>query len=186
LGFDAPFLLCLGASDVRKNLPLLVRAYGRSRVATDVKLVFAGPISQAQRGRLAKAVRQSGLEGRVHVLGYIEDALLVALFRHCLAYVFPSSYEGFGLPILEAMACGAPTLTSTLSALGEVAGDAALTLPALNEESLAEGIARITSDGALRSSLRERGLLHVKAFTWERCARQTLACYARALGEGQP
>jgi glycosyltransferase involved in cell wall biosynthesis len=185
LGFDAPFLLCLGASDVRKNLPLLVRAYGRSRVASDVQLVFAGPISPRQRAGLEHAVRQSGVEGRVHILGYIADALLVGLFRHCLAYVFPSSYEGFGLPILEAMACGAPTLTSTLSALGEVAGDAALAVPALNEESLSDAIQRIVSDGALRSSLRERGLSHVQAFTWERCARQTLACYARALGEGQ-
>ncbi len=185
MGFDAPFLLCLGASDVRKNLPLLVRAYGRSRVAADVKLVFAGPISPRQRERLEHAIRESGVEGRVHILGYVEDSLLVALLRHCLAYVFPSSYEGFGLPILEAMACGAPTLTSTVSSLGEVAGGAALTVPALNEESLAEGIAQIVSDGALRSSLRERGLLRVKEFTWERCARQTLACYARALAEGQ-
>jgi glycosyltransferase involved in cell wall biosynthesis len=166
LGFDAPFLLCLGAGDVRKNLPLLVRAYGRSGVAKDVRLVFAGPISVRQRERLEHAVGQAGLEGRALVLGYIEDALLVALFRHCLAYVFPSSYEGFGLPILEAMACGAPTLTSTLSALGEVAGDAALAVPSLDEVTLAAGIAR-----------------YVKAFTWQRCARQTLACYERMLGE---
>jgi glycosyltransferase involved in cell wall biosynthesis len=184
LGFDAPFLLCLGASDLRKNLPLLVRAYGRSGAAADVNLVFAGPISARQRKRLERAIASASVAGRVHVLGYIEEALLVALFRHCLAYVFPSSYEGFGLPILEAMACGAPTLTSTLSALGEVAGNAALTLPALDEDLLASGIARIVSDGALRASLRERGLLHVKAFTWERCASQTLACYARALGQG--
>jgi glycosyltransferase involved in cell wall biosynthesis len=184
LGFDAPFLLCLGASDARKNLPLLVRAYGRSGVAPDVRLVFAGPISAPQRERLARASAESGVAGRVQILGYVEDSLLVALFRHCLAYVFPSSYEGFGLPILEAMACGAPTLTTTLSALGEVAGDAALTLPALNEELLGAGIARIVSDAALRATLRERGLEHVKAFTWQRCAEQTLACYARALHEG--
>jgi glycosyltransferase involved in cell wall biosynthesis len=82
------------------------------------------------------------------------------------------------------MACGAPTLTSTLSALGEVAGDAALTLPSLDEEVLAAGIERIVSDGALRTSLRERGLSHVKAFTWQRCAQQTLACYQRVLAEG--
>jgi glycosyltransferase involved in cell wall biosynthesis len=184
LGFDAPFLLCLGASDARKNLPLLVRAYGRSRVAADAQLVFAGPISPRQRQRLLRAIQQAGVAGRVHILGYVDDALLVGLFRHCLAYVFPSCYEGFGLPILEAMACGAPTLTSTLSALGEVAGDAALSLPSLDEETLATGIARIVSDASLRSSLRERGLVHVKAFTWQRCAQQTLACYERALAEG--
>jgi glycosyltransferase involved in cell wall biosynthesis len=183
LGFDEPFLLCLGASDVRKNLPLLVRAFGQSGVARELRLVFAGPISKRQRKRLLAAIHQSGVEGRVLILGYIDDALLVALYRQCLAYVFPSSYEGFGLPILEAMACGAATLTSGLSALAEVAGDAALTLPSLDQDVLAAGIARIASDSALRAQLRERGLEHVKAFTWERCAQQTLACYVRALEE---
>jgi glycosyltransferase involved in cell wall biosynthesis len=184
LGFSAPFLLCLGASDVRKNLPLLVRAFAQSGVAKDLKLVFAGPISARQRARLLETAHVTGVEANVLILGYIDDALLVALYRHCLAYVFPSSYEGFGLPILEAMACGAPTLTSTLSSLGEVAGDAALTLPSIDRDLLADGIARIASDTALRVSLRERGLEHVKAFTWERCAKQTLKCYERALAEG--
>jgi len=183
LGFDAPFLLCLGASDARKNLPLLVRAFGQSGVARELMLVFAGPISPRQRARLLEAVQSSQLEGRVLILGYIDDALLVALYRQCLAYVFPSSYEGFGLPILEAMACGAATLTSGLSSLAEVAGDAALTLPSLDQDVLAAGIARIAGDGALRAALRTRGLEHVKTFTWQRCAEQTLACYARALAE---
>ena len=96
LGFDTPFLLCLGASDVRKNLPLLVRAYAKSGVAADVKLLFAGPISARQRGHLEQVIRDAGVEGRAQILGYIEDALLVTLYRQCLAYVFPSSYEGFG------------------------------------------------------------------------------------------
>ena len=183
LGFEAPFLLCLGASDPRKNLALLVRAFGQSGVARELMLVFAGPISARQRARLLEAVRANALEGRVLILGYIDDALLVALYRQCLAYVFPSSYEGFGLPILEAMACGAATLTSGLSALGEVAGDAALTIPSLDQAVLAEGIARISTDSSLRETLRARGLEHVKAFTWQRCAQQTLACYARALEE---
>jgi len=186
LGFEDPFLLCLGASDARKNLPLLVRAFGQSGVAREVKLVFAGPISERQRARLCEAIRASGAEDRVLILGYIDDALLVALYRQCLAYVFPSSYEGFGLPILEAMACGAATLTSSLSALAEVAGDAALTLPSLDQDVLAAGIARIAADTGLRSQLRARGLEHVKAFTWERCAQQTLACYVRTLEEIAP
>jgi glycosyltransferase involved in cell wall biosynthesis len=181
LGFSSPFLLCLGASDVRKNLPLLVRAFGQSGVANDLKLVFAGPISPRQRARLEQAVQESRVQGQVHILGYIEDSLLVALYRHCLAYVFPSSYEGFGLPILEAMACGAPTLTSSLSSLGEIAGDAALTLPALDQDLLANGIARIVSDAALRATLRERGLLRATSFTWQRCALQTLSSYQRTL-----
>lgn len=186
LGFEDPFLLCLGASDARKNLPLLVRAFGQSGVQREVKLVFAGPISERQRARLLEAIRASGVEGRVLIMGYIDDALLVALYRQCLAYVFPSSYEGFGLPILEAMACGAATLTSSLSALAEVAGDAALTLPSLDQDVLAAGIARIAADDGLRLQLRARGLEHVKGFTWERCAQQTLACYVRTLEEIAP
>ena len=183
LGFDAPFLLCLGASDKRKNLPLLLQAYAKSGVQREVKLVFAGPISKRNRARLEQVIREHGLEQSVRILGYIEDTMLVALFRHCLAYVFPSSYEGFGLPILEAMACGAPTLTSTLSALGEVAGDAALALPELNLETLSDGIARIVAGDALRAELRARGLEHVKAFTWARCAEKTLGVYQRLLSE---
>jgi len=183
LGFETPFLLCLGASDARKNLALLVRAFARSGVQKDVRLLFAGPISARQRARLVQVIDAYQLGGSVRLLGYIDDALLVALYRHCLAYVFPSSYEGFGLPILEAMACGAPTLTSSVSALGEVAGDAALTLSELSEDSLSEGIRQIVSDAALRRTLRERGLSHVQAFTWERCAQETLECYERALGE---
>jgi len=183
LGFDGPFLLCLGASDKRKNLPLLVQAFAKSGVSREVKLVFAGPISTRQRARLARTIAENGMERSVHILGYIEDTMLVALFRHCLAYVFPSSYEGFGLPILEAMACGAPTLTSTLSALGEVAGDAALTVNELSVETLSAGIARVVSDAALRAELRARGLAHVQAFTWARCADQTLSVYERLLAE---
>jgi glycosyltransferase involved in cell wall biosynthesis len=186
LGFETPFLLCLGASDARKNLPLLVRAFGQSGVARELMLVFAGPISPRQRARLLEAARKSQVEGRVLILGYIDDPLLVALYRQCLAYVFPSSYEGFGLPILEAMACGAATLTSSLSSLAEVAGDAALTLPSLDQDLLADGIARIATDSTLRAVLRARGLEHVKAFTWQRCAQQTLACYARVLAEIAP
>ena len=183
LGFDGPFVLCLGASDARKNLPLLVRSFGRSGVAKDVKLVFAGPISARQRERLQRAISDSGVAEDVKILGYFEDSLLPALYRQCLAYVFPSSYEGFGLPILEAMACGAPTLTSTLSALGEVAGDAALTLANVELEIMAEGIARIVSDAPLRARLRERGVERARTFTWERCAKQTLLCYERTLAE---
>lgn len=186
LGFQAPFLLCLGASDARKNLPLLVRAFAQSGVARELMLVFAGPISARQRARLLETIRKSQVEDRVLILGYIDDALLVALYRQCLAYVFPSSYEGFGLPILEAMACGAATLTSGLSSLAEVAGEAALILPSLDQDVLAAGIATIARDATLRAQLQQRGLSHVKAFTWERCAQQTLACYARALGEGAP
>jgi glycosyltransferase involved in cell wall biosynthesis len=181
LGISGPYLLYLGAGDVRKNLPLLVRAYARSGVAKDVSLVFAGPLSQRERERIKQEAELGGVAERVQLLGYTDEKYVAPLYRHCLAHVFPSSYEGFGLTVLEAMACGAPTLTTALSSLGEVAGDAALTLTELELEPFALALARLVSDAELRADLRRRGLQHVKGFTWERCAAQTLGCYQRAL-----
>lgn len=186
LGLHAPYLLYMGAGDVRKNLPLFVRAYAQSGVASDVELVFAGPLSARERATLARTAAEGGVAERVKLLGYVDDALLAPLYRQCLAHVFPSSYEGFGLTVLEAMACGAPTLTTAFSSLGEVAGDAALTLSELGEENFAAELRRLVSDAALRDDLRRRGLERVKSFTWERCAAQTLGCYQRALDEESP
>lgn len=185
LNISAPYLLYIGAGDVRKNLPLMVRAFARSGVASDVSLVFAGPLSQRERTRLKREASVGGVAERVQLLGYTDEKYVAPLYRNCLAHVFPSSYEGFGLTILEAMACGAPTLTTSFSSLGEVAGDAALKLSELSEEPFAHDLRRLVSDAELRADLRRRGLLHVTGFTWERCAAQTLGCYQRALdGEG--
>jgi glycosyltransferase involved in cell wall biosynthesis len=186
LGLRAPYLLYMGAGDVRKNLPLFVRSYVRSGVARDVELVMAGPLSARERAVLESAAAAGGVADRVRLLGYVDDALLAPLYRQCLAHVFPSSYEGFGLTVLEAMACGAPTLTTAFSSLGEVAGDAALTLSELEEESFAKELQRLVSDEALRQDLRRRGLSRVTGFTWERCAAQTLGAYQRALDEEAP
>jgi len=181
LGITEPYLLYLGAGDARKNLPLFVRAYAKSGVARDVSLVFAGPLSRRQRERLQNEASQCGVAERVLLLGYTDEKHVAPLYRQCLAHVFPSSYEGFGLTVLEAMACGAPTLTTAFSSLGEVAGDAALTLEELEVEPFARELARLVSDSALRDDLRQRGLAHARGFTWERCAAQTLGCYQRAL-----
>ena len=183
LNISGPYLLYIGAGDARKNLPLLVRAFARSGVASDVSLVFAGPLSQRERERLKREASAGGVAERVRLLGYTDEKHVAPLYRNCLAHVFPSSYEGFGLTVLEAMACGAPTLTTSFSSLGEVAGDAALKLDDLSEEPFALELQRLVSDGELRADLRRRGLSHVQAFTWERCAAQTLGCYQRALDE---
>jgi len=186
LGISGPYLLYLGAGDVRKNLPLFVRAYAKSGVAKDVSLVFAGPLSKRERERLKHEADRGGVAERVQLLGYTDEKYVSPLYRQCLAHVFPSSYEGFGLTVLEAMACGAPTLTTAFSSLGEIAGDAALTLAELEVEPFAHELTRLVSDAALRLDLRQRGLAHARGFTWERCAAETLGCYQRALDQEAP
>jgi len=181
LHISGPYLLYLGAGDVRKNLPLMVKAFAQSGVAQEVSLVFAGPLSKRERERLRREASEGGVTERIKLLGYTDEKYIAPLYRHCLAHVFPSSYEGFGLTVLEAMACGAPTLTTALSSLGEVAGDAALTLQELKVEPFALELRRLVSDQALQQDLRKRGLEHARTFTWERCAAQTLGCYQRAI-----
>lgn len=183
LGLDGPYLLYMGAGDARKNLPLLVRAYAHSRARGQIALIMAGPLSQRQRERLRHEIMACGVERDVKLLGYVDDALLAPLYRQCRAHVFPSSYEGFGLTLLEGMACGAPTLTTAFSALGEVAADAALTLRELELESFSAALERVVFDETLLGELRGRGIAHARTFTWERCAAQTLSCYQRALDE---
>jgi glycosyltransferase involved in cell wall biosynthesis len=130
---------------------------------------------------LKSEASRGGVAERVQLLGYTDEKYVSPLYRQCVAHVFPSSYEGFGLTVLEAMACGAPTLTTAFSSLGEIAGEAALTLAELEVEPFARELTRLVSDAELRADLRRRGLAHAQTFTWERCAAQTLGCYQRAL-----
>ena len=110
--------------------------------------------------------------------GYIEDADLPALLSGALAFVFPSLYEGFGIPVLEAGACGVPVITSNTSSLPEIAGDAALLVDPHDVDAIAEAMRRLVTDDALRSELARRGLENVQRFSWEKCARETLAVLA--------
>lgn len=131
-----------------------------------------------KRGWLTEAIERHaaelGVAERVRFTGYVADADLPALLGGALAFVFPSLYEGFGMPVLEAMACGAPVLTSTTSSLPEVAADAALLVDPEDTAAIAAGLARLAADPALRAELRARGLLRAAQFTWERCAEETL------------
>lgn len=179
LGFAGPFVLYLGAGDARKGVDLLVSAYPRTRLADDMPLVVAGPLSDAQRARLSSIAAAEGVDMRL--FGYVEDDLVPALYRACHLHVFPSAYEGFGLPVLEALACGAPTVTTRTSSLGEVAGDAALTIGERTVEALAAAMDELGGDSALRAELSARGVAHAQTFTWQRCASETLESYTRAL-----
>ncbi len=176
-GVRKPYFLYVGTLKPRKNLLRLVRAYARfapaEREGARPSLVLAGKPGW-QHEALAREVERLGLEEWVLFPGYIADADLPALYTGALAFVFPSLYEGFGLPLVEAMACGTPVIASRTSACGEVAGDAALLVDPLSEEEIAGALARIAQDAGLRAALAARGRERARAFSWERAAQEVL------------
>ena len=125
-------------------------------------------------------MQAAGLEDRVVFPGYVDDADLPALYSAATAFVYPSLYEGFGLPPLEAMACGTPVVCSNAASLPEVVGDAAVSIDPLRVESLARGLQDVLGSAGLRDDLRARGLRRAAQFSWDRCAAETLAVYAAA------
>jgi glycosyltransferase involved in cell wall biosynthesis len=146
-----------------KNEFRIVQAIARDGISADTRLVFTG----SPTAELAECIDRHNVNSRVHFVGVVPDAKLPSLYRSAEALVFPSLYEGFGLPVLEAMACGTPVVTSNLSALPEVAGDAALLVDPTSVEEIADAIRRVLYDTALRQQLRERGLRQAAQFTWE-------------------
>ena len=165
------YLLFVGTLQPRKNIARIVQAYARWRASqpgTDVALVLAG-----QRGWLYDASWTAGVEG-VILPGYVDDADVAALYSGAQALVFTTLHEGFGFPVLEAMRCGTPVITSSLSSLPEVAGDAALLVNPRDVEAIAGAIGRILSDDALRARLIEEGHRQEAQFTWQRAAQQTI------------
>jgi glycosyltransferase involved in cell wall biosynthesis len=185
LGIDRPYLLHVGTLEPRKNLPALVRAWSALRAArADAPLLVLAGTPGWGAAAVAQAVAASAAPGDVRLLGRVGDADLPALYAAAEALVFPSLYEGFGLPLLEAMACGTPVIASRGGALPEVAGDAALLVDATDAGALAAAIARVVDDGALRAHLRASGLERARAFTWTACAAATLAVYEEAVACG--
>jgi glycosyltransferase involved in cell wall biosynthesis len=144
-----------------------------------VQLVLAGKRGWLYTDLFAQ-VERLGLANRVLFPGYIADADLPALLSGALGFVFPSLYEGFGIPVLEAGACGVPVITSNTSSLPEVAGDAALLVDPHDVDAIAEAMHRLVTDEALRTELARRGLENVQRFSWEKCARETLAVLLEA------
>jgi glycosyltransferase involved in cell wall biosynthesis len=181
-GLPGNYILFVGSVEKRKNLRGLLQAYAHLRTMGEPPpLVVVG----ARRGRgngITETLREHDLKPHVVFLGYVPDEDLPALYSGADLFVFPSHYEGFGLPPLEAMACGTPVVCSNTSSLPEVVGDAAIMVDPTNVEALAEAMHRVLTDGDLRQHMREKGLARAKQFTWERCARETLAVYQEVCG----
>jgi glycosyltransferase involved in cell wall biosynthesis len=177
-----PFLFFVGVIEPRKNIRALVDALRVLRErGYPHRLLIAG-----RKGWLYQPtfdhVEQVGMAEFVTFLDFVPDDDLRALFAACDAFVFPSLYEGFGLPPLEAMACGAPVVCSNASSLPEVVGDAALLIDPRDVGAIANAIERVVTDRALRGDLRARGFAQAAKFSWERAARETLAVYERVQG----
>jgi alpha-1,3-rhamnosyl/mannosyltransferase len=177
------YLLFMGTIEPRKNLLRLLRALELTPAAIG-PLVLAGGHGW-NNAAIRATVDRLARGGRVRSLGYVPDELRPVLLSGARAFVYPSLYEGFGLPPLEAMACGAPVLTSNVSSLPEVVGDAALFVSPDDVDGLAAALALLWDDEALRADLRARGLVQARRFSWERTARSTLDVY-RAVVAGCP
>ena len=182
---EGPYILSLAGIEPRKNLPALIRAFASLSEDLRPALVIAGPVAPwnpegwDQVSPVLDALPRSIREG-VILTGYVAEAEKVALLSGAEALVYPSLYEGFGLPVLEAMACGTPVLTSNVSALPETAGDAALLVDPHDTEAIAGGIARLLTDPELRERLRIAGTARAAAFSWDETARLTADVLRRA------
>ncbi len=180
-GIEGPYVLCVATLEPRKNLVTALRVFRRvSETVPEVELVLVGG-----RGWRNEAFEQELGRGeaarRLRVTGFVADERLVELYAGAACFLFPSLGEGFGLPLLEAMACGAPVVMSDRPALGEVAGEAVLQAPAMDVEALAAHVIAVLEDRELAVRLRAEGLARAGAYTWEAAAAATERVYRGAL-----
>ncbi|HEX8844139.1 MAG TPA: glycosyltransferase family 1 protein [Pyrinomonadaceae bacterium] len=184
LGKD--YVLTVGSIQPRKNLARLINAYSALRRARPQaklpQLALVGKRAWLYDETLS-AIEEQGIKDLTVLTGYVSEGDLPALYTGALAFVYPSYFEGFGLPPLEAMQCGAPVIAGNRTSLPEVVGDAGLLIDPFDERSLAQTIARVIDCAELRAELRARGLERARHFSWHRTARLTLKGYERAIGE---
>ena len=175
------YLLFVGSLEPRKNLPLIIQAMQRCKM--DIPLVLAGWEGWGDKTWM-ETIRGAGLEERIIFTGYVDDEILACLYSGATALVYPSLYEGFGLPILEAMACGCPVICSKVASMPEVAGDAALLVDPFDAEDLAAAVDKIAGDQAIRQHLIVKGFARASVFTWKQTAEQTRDVFRRVAEEG--
>ena len=179
-GIKTPFILFVGTLEPRKNIPTLLRAF--AKVMSDIphNLVLIGSVGWMP-GEIFETIDELGISDRVVRPGYVKYCDLPAFYTAADVFVFPSLCEGFGLPVLEAMTCGCPVITSNNSSLPEVAGDAGICLDAKDVDAFAQAIRSIVDDKSLHASMIAHGRDHAKKFSWETCAHTTLDVYRRLI-----
>src|SRR6266536_1481041 len=174
LGVESDFLLFVGTLEPRKNLLTLLKAFAQLLRDTPLRsqLVVAGGEGWLMEETYA-FVRDAGIGDRVRLIGYVNDDELRALYSSCRAFIYPSLYEGFGLPPLEAMACGAPVIASRIAALAETIGDAAMLIDPLDVQSIGAAITDVCDNKKQRKKMIAAGPVHAAKFSWEKAARST-------------
>ncbi|MBV8526656.1 MAG: glycosyltransferase family 4 protein [Acetobacteraceae bacterium] len=181
---DREFILSVSTLEPRKNFDGLLTAYLRlpERLRARIPLVVSGGSGWGKilTSQLAERARASG---ELRLLGHVEDEALAALYSRCTAFAFPSFYEGFGLPVIEAMACGAPVIAAGTTAVGETAGDAALLIDPAEPAAIEEALRRVIEDDAAANALRERGLARAAQFTWDATFDRVVGAWRQALVE---
>lgn len=177
----AQFILYIGTIEPRKNLERLVDAFATVAAKhPDVHLVIAGMMGWKQE-HLSAHVHQSGVEQKIQFVGFVDEADKPELLKSCVLFVYPSLYEGFGLPVLEALATGVPTVTSRVSAIPEIAGDAAILVDPLDTAALSTALDEVLQSPELQRSLRHKGPLQAANFTWSRTGDKTLAFFRQVM-----
>lgn len=183
VGLTEPYCLAVGNLEPRKNLERVLRIYRELRRTgrMPLRLLLVG--QRGRRSGVARAIAQLGLEDDVVVSGFVSDEHLVALYNGARMSLYLSLYEGFGLPILESMACGTPVLTSNRSSMAEIAGEAALLVDPEDDEAIADAWIRLAGDDALCGRFGAAGIERAQAFTWREAAERTLRIYRDAAAE---
>lgn len=182
-GIAGEYILFVGNMEWRKNLARLLRAFSAARKRCgEITLVIASRLAESERRKVQSLVRTLDIRNHVRMAGYIPPGDLVFIMNGARMLAFPSCYEGFGIPVLEAMACGTPILTSNVSSLPEVAGDAALLVDPYSDEEIRDGITRILSEEGLRRELGEKGLRRAGLFSWKKHAADVLKVYREVAG----
>jgi len=186
-GIRGDYIIFVGNTEWRKNLFCVLRVLPEVRDRCgDVGLLIVSPLPESRRREVRALSGKLGIGESVHIPGYVPLRDMTALMGGARMLAFPSYYEGFGLPVLEAMACGTPVLTSNISSLPEVAGDAALLVDPYSDEEICDGITRILSEEGLRREMREKGLRRAGLFSWKKHAADVLKVYREVAAGREP